>query len=140
MTLRGTLFGLLALRLGSHGVAWACSCIEDPVAADLVASGDPIVLAEVVDVGSPGCGRGRPVPVSVRVLDTLAGPEQPATLVVQDHGPGDSCGLRLAEGQLWVLQPFSDESWVSACTASRRVDGPDDPWVEELRAAAAAAP
>ena len=139
MSLRGSLLGLLALRLAFHGVAWACSC-DASSAEDFVASGDPIVLAEVVDVGSPGCGRGRPVPVSVRVLETLAGPEQPATLEVQDHGPGDSCGLHLAEGQLWVLQPFSSESWVSGCTASRRVDGPDDPWVEELRAAESAAP
>jgi hypothetical protein len=59
-------------------------------------------------------------------------------LEVQTNASGSMCGLDLVAGETWVLQVFGDEDWVGLCNAARRVDGPSDDWVVELRDAAAA--
>lgn len=122
----------------AHAPAWACTC-QEITAADAVASGDLIAVAEIVEVRPPGgCSGGGEVQATVEVVEVIAGEGVLGTLDVQTNADEAACGVSFAEGDTWVLQVHGEDRWVSLCTASRSVSGAEDPWVVALRDAASA--
>ncbi len=129
---------LVLLEVLANGVAWACSCIPT-TAEGAVGSGDPIVLATVEDVRVSGCGSpGVRKYARIEVTEVIAGPGTLGDTIVWTSTSEASCGLDLVPGDGWVFQIMDGN--VGLCSASSRVAGPQDPWVEELRAAASGGP
>ena len=128
---------LVVLQLGHVTVAWACKCGETD-ANEAVASGDPLVVATIADVGGRtwGCGSPTQTVVRIEVTERLSGNAELGVAEVRTNRGAGSCALPVTTGERWVLQ--IRDGTVSSCSASRRIQGDDDPWLAELRGAAAA--
>ena len=124
------------LVLGTHGVAWACSCAEPPPVADAAAASDLVVYAEVTQrsVVSSGCNgtisSADPVEVELEVIEGFVGADAGDTVMVETVRDGASCGVGFAEGERWLV--YAEDGQTSLCSRTRLLEGDDDPELEEL--------
>ncbi len=159
---------LLVFQLFSAAVAWACDCVWLP-AEEIVTGPGTLVVGTVVAVdmyettvvrnaGSRrGCGAadvaddGAPQDVGrdtgdavgvmrVDVTEVVVGKVKRGQLSVRFTCTGEpgSCGLCPVVGEQFLFGVGGRELWANNCS-TRRLSGPDDPWLVEVRAAAAAA-
>lgn len=124
----------LALEIGMHGVAWACSCAApDSVEASFTDS-DLVVLAEVLSVREPlslGCTVSSADPMSVRleVIEGFAGAEAGDVVTVTTARDGASCGVSFRAGESWVV--YARDGQVGVCGRTRLATA-DDPELDVL--------
>ena len=123
--------GLCAFQAAYTSIAWACSC-RPTTAEEAIASGDPIVVADVTSTRSGCSGNTR---VTIDVQEVIAGTASLGEMQVFDNR-STSCSLGVQEGETWILQIFNEDR-IALCDASQELEGEDDPWLAELRAAAA---
>lgn len=119
--------------------AWACKCVQ-VTPEEAVDSGDLLVVATITNVRRPpvGCGGAtRPLRVAVEVVEVISGDGVAGRQIVHTNRDSAACGLDLNEGETWVLQVSGDDDTVSLCSAAKKLDGDDDPWLVALRDAAA---
>ncbi len=100
--------GLTLFQLGTTTVAWAYSCDGPPIADEVIASGNTIVVGTILSIRPPGAGCSRePIEfttVLVHVTEVIAGD---ATLGPLEVRMG--LHLDLEEGARWVLEVYGEQ-------------------------------
>ncbi len=106
---------LVALVAATHGVAWACTCVPEPLDV-LVDQSDLVVHGEILSVRGPirlGCGSSLDsMNVRVEVLEAFVGAEAGEVVTVHTTRSSASCGVGFAEGDRWLVIAQGGQAWL----------------------------
>jgi len=122
----------VALQLAYSGVAWACSCTEDPLLSDPISIADAserVFIGEVVKVGkarSAGCGGTLSTTdrrkLKFEVVEAIKGVSDGEEVSLVTSRSGSGCGVDAAEGELWLIAQHEDSDFLSLCGPGGRLD------------------